>query len=51
MAEELSPEQRVSYAAIIDDILSKSDINKVSAKTVRKSMQERIDYDITAQKV
>ena len=40
-----------SYSAIIDDILAQSDLNLVSAKRIRKGLQEKVDYDITPQKV
>ena len=44
------PEQQASYAAIIDDILSNSDLNTVSAKRIRKGLQEKVDYDLTPHK-
>lgn len=44
------PEQRASYSAIIDDILSKSDLNVISAKQIRKGLQAKVDYDLTPQK-
>jgi hypothetical protein len=45
------PEQRASYSAIIDDILSKADLDTVSAKAIRKGLQEKVDYDLAPQKV
>ncbi|KAF1996146.1 SWIB-domain-containing protein [Amniculicola lignicola CBS 123094] len=46
----LPPEQAASYAAIIDNILAASDLNTISAKRIRKGLQEQLDYDISAQK-
>jgi upstream activation factor subunit UAF30 len=40
-----------SYSAIIDDILQGSDLNTISAKRIRKGLQERVDYDTAHQKV
>lgn len=45
------PEQRASYSAIIDEILAVSDLNTISAKRIRKGLQERVTYDISDQKV
>lgn len=45
------PEQQASYSAIIDQILASSDLNTISAKRIRKGLQEKVDYDITPQKV
>ncbi|KAK3691691.1 hypothetical protein LTR37_018484 [Vermiconidia calcicola] len=50
MAAELPPEQHASYSAIIDDILASSDLNTISAKRIRKGLQEQVDYDIRPQK-
>lgn len=47
----LPPEVEASYAAIIDNILAVSDLNTISAKRIRKGLQERLDYDISHQKV
>ena len=47
----LPPEQQASYSAIIDSILASSDLNTISAKTIRKGLQARVDYDLTPQKV
>jgi len=44
-------EQRASYAAIIDEILAKADLETISAKRIRNGLQERVDYDLTPQKV
>lgn len=44
-------EQRASYAAIIDEILSTADLQTVSAKRIRNALQQRVDYDLTPQKV
>lgn len=45
------PEQAASYGAIIDLILAKSDLEKISAKAVRRELGERLGYDVSAQKV
>lgn len=45
------PEQRASYSAIIDEILAASDLNTISAKRIRKGLQEKVAYDISDQKV
>lgn len=47
----LPPEVEASYSAIIDSILAASDINTISAKRIRKGLQEQVDYDISHQKV
>ena len=44
-------EQHAAFSAIIDEILSNSDLNTISAKRIRKGLQEKVDYDITPQKV
>ncbi|KAF2265679.1 SWIB-domain-containing protein [Lojkania enalia] len=50
MAAHLPPEVEASYSAIIDSILAASDLNTVSAKRIRKGLQEKVDYDISHQK-
>lgn len=50
MAEPLSAELEAAYAVIIDDILRSSDINTISAKRIRKGLQERVGRDISHQK-
>ncbi|KAF2134036.1 SWIB-domain-containing protein [Dothidotthia symphoricarpi CBS 119687] len=50
MAEQLPPEVELSYAHIIDEILSASDLNTISAKRIRKGLQERIGQDVSHQK-
>lgn len=47
----MPPEQEAAYSAIIDSILQSSDLETVSAKRIRKGLQERVDYDISHQKV
>ncbi|KAJ5235502.1 uncharacterized protein N7469_004670 [Penicillium citrinum] len=47
----LSSELRDQYTGIIDSILSKSDLNTISEKRIRKGLQDVIGYDLTAQKV
>jgi hypothetical protein len=54
MADRLTKvpaEQRASYAAIIDEILASADLETISAKRIRNGLQERVDYDLTPQKV
>ncbi|KAI9772298.1 MAG: hypothetical protein M1840_001047 [Geoglossum simile] len=46
----LPKEVEASYATIIDSILAGSDLNTVSAKTIRKGLQAAVEYDITHQK-
>nr|POE63175.1 mitochondrial pyruvate carrier 1 [Quercus suber] len=43
-------EQHAAYSAIIDGILSSSDLNTISAKAIRRGLQEKVDYDLTPQK-
>ena len=43
-------EQEAAYSAIIDDILASSDLTTISAKRIRKGLQDRVSYDITPQK-
>lgn len=45
------PEQHASYSALIDQILAAADLNTISAKAIRKQLQEKVDYDIAPQKV
>jgi upstream activation factor subunit UAF30 len=47
---DLPPEVEASYSAIIDSILAASDLNTISAKRIRKGLQEKVDYDISHQK-
>ena len=44
-------EQHAAYAVIIDRILAKSDLNTISAKRIRKELQDEVGEDLTAQKV
>ncbi|KAF2710512.1 SWIB-domain-containing protein [Pleomassaria siparia CBS 279.74] len=46
----LSPDKEVLYTRIIDSILAASDLNTISAKRIRKGLQEELGYDISAQK-
>ncbi|KAL2795376.1 SWIB/MDM2 domain-containing protein [Aspergillus keveii] len=46
----LSPDARDEYIPIIDSILSKSDLNTISEKRIRKGLQEEVGYDLTPQK-
>ncbi|KAA8623104.1 SWIB-domain-containing protein implicated in chromatin remodeling [Pyrenophora tritici-repentis] len=49
-AEPLSADVVAMYSAIIDEILRASDINTISAKRIRKGLQERVDHDLSQQK-
>lgn len=44
-------EVRARYVDIIDDILAQSDLTQVTEKRIRNGIQERVQYDITPQKV
>ncbi|KAH9878521.1 hypothetical protein IAQ61_001793 [Plenodomus lingam] len=50
MAAPLPGHVEAKYAAIIDDILRISDINTISAKRIRKALQERVGTDLSEQK-
>jgi len=49
-AEALSADVVATYSAIIDEILRASDINTISAKRIRKGLQERVEHDLSQQK-
>lgn len=42
--------QRESYTPIIDSILAASDLNTISAKRIRKGLQEQVAHDLAPQK-
>ncbi|EMD90943.1 hypothetical protein COCC4DRAFT_194629 [Bipolaris maydis ATCC 48331] len=50
MSDPLPAEVEASYSVIIDDILRASDINTISAKRIRKGLQERVGEDLSHQK-
>ncbi|KAJ4311843.1 hypothetical protein N0V94_007749 [Neodidymelliopsis sp. IMI 364377] len=50
MSAPLPTEVEASYSVIIDEILRASDLNTISAKRIRKGLQERIGHDTTSQK-
>ncbi|KAI8935937.1 hypothetical protein NX059_007444 [Plenodomus lindquistii] len=50
MAASLPSDVEAKYSAIIDEILRISDINTISAKRIRKALQERVDSDLSEQK-
>ncbi|KAK4546091.1 hypothetical protein LTR36_002228 [Oleoguttula mirabilis] len=50
MATELSLEKRASYSAIIDSILASADLETISAKAIRRSLQEQVDDDLASEK-
>jgi hypothetical protein len=47
----VAPAVRDNYVAIIDAILAESDLTKISEKKIRAGIQEKVEYDITPQKV
>jgi len=49
-ADPLPAEVQASYSVIIDEILRASDINTISAKRIRKGLQERVEDDLSQQK-
>ncbi|EOA80808.1 hypothetical protein ACJQWK_09858 [Exserohilum turcicum] len=50
MSDPLPAHVEASYSRIIDDILRASDINTISAKRIRKGLQERVGHDLSHQK-
>lgn len=47
----VTSEEARRYTAIIDEILGSSDLNLISAKAIRKGLQEKVEDDINAKKV
>ena len=47
----MAPAVRDNYIAVIDSILANSDLTKISEKKIRAGIQEKVEYDITPQKV
>lgn len=45
------PEVRANYVAIVDSILAESDLSRISEKKIRQGIQNKVEYDITPQKV
>ena len=45
------PEVEASFITIIDSILAASDLDTITEKTIRKGLQQQVEYDITPQKV
>ncbi|KAL2132772.1 hypothetical protein VTI74DRAFT_3396 [Chaetomium olivicolor] len=50
MSAPLTDEERASYTRIIDDILSKADLQTVTRKKIRQGLEEAIDKDLSDQK-
>jgi len=48
---KLPPQVEAEYTSIIDNILATSDLNTISAKRIRKGLQEALHQDISQQKV
>lgn len=44
-------DQRASYSVIIDNILATADLETISAKAIRKGLQEQVAEDLTEKKV
>jgi len=47
----VSPEEEKRYAKIIDGILAEGDLTLISAKQIRKSLEDALDVDLSSQKV
>lgn len=47
---ELPPDVADKYSTIIDNILENADLNTISAKRIRKGLQERLGHDISGEK-
>ncbi|CAK1368152.1 Upstream activation factor subunit spp27 [Cercospora beticola] len=50
MTDALPLEQHAAYSAIIDNVLANSDLNTISAKRIRKELQEQVGHDLSSQK-
>lgn len=50
MSGALSRDVAEKYSTIIDEILENADLNTISAKRIRKGLQERLDHDISGEK-
>ncbi|KAF2861074.1 SWIB-domain-containing protein [Piedraia hortae CBS 480.64] len=50
MASTISPEERLTYTEIIDEILKSANLETISAKAIRKGIQAQVDHDISPQK-
>jgi len=46
----LTPEQKTTYGAIIDSILANSDLERVSARTIRNDLSDRLGKDVSEYK-
>lgn len=45
------PEVEATFIKTIDAILAASDLDTISEKSIRRGLQESVQYDITPQKV
>jgi hypothetical protein len=45
------PAERAQYSAIIDGILASADLQTISSKQIRKSLQAELQQDISEKKV
>ncbi|KAF2212697.1 hypothetical protein CERZMDRAFT_67700 [Cercospora zeae-maydis SCOH1-5] len=50
MTDALPLEQHAAYSAIIDNVLANSDLETISAKRIRKELQEQVGHDLSSQK-
>ncbi|KAL2114861.1 hypothetical protein VTJ04DRAFT_10524 [Mycothermus thermophilus] len=50
MSAPLTDEERETYTRIIDDILSKSDLETVTRKKIRQGLEAAVDKDLSEQK-
>ena len=44
-------EKSATYSAIIDTILANADLETISAKAIRKALQEQVQDDLASEKV
>ena len=51
LTKKVPNEVRLRYVEIIDDILATSNLAQVTEKKIRNGIQDRVEYDITPQKV
>lgn len=49
--ESVPNEVKARYISIIDNILAGSDLTQVTEKRIRQGIADRVEYDITPQKV
>lgn len=47
----MTADEEVRFAQTIDTILEDADLTTISAKQIRKSLQEKVDIDLSEKKV